>query len=55
MKFKGLHCPVIISPMEVPELNVVNHTESGIEIGGCISLTKLNAILKDAINKLPGF
>ncbi|RDD44277.1 Xanthine dehydrogenase/oxidase [Trichoplax sp. H2] len=55
MKFKGLHYPVIISPTEIPELNIVKHTEEGIEIGGCITLTKLNEIMNDAIDKLPEY
>ena len=55
MKFKDISYPIIISPNEIPDLNIVKHTDEGIEIGACMSLTKLNRILSDAIEKLPGY
>lgn len=55
MKFKDISYPIIISPSEIPDLNTVKYTDKGIEIGACISLTKLNKILSDAIEKLPGY
>ncbi|RDD44882.1 Xanthine dehydrogenase/oxidase, partial [Trichoplax sp. H2] len=55
MKFKDLKYSVLISPSEIPSLNVVKHSDEGIEIGGCVSLTKMNKILCDAIEKLPEY
>ncbi|RDD44883.1 Xanthine dehydrogenase/oxidase [Trichoplax sp. H2] len=55
MKSKCLRYPVLISPCEIPQLNGVHYANEGIELGACISLTRLNKVLKEVIEKLPEY
>ncbi|ONK76222.1 uncharacterized protein A4U43_C03F25280 [Asparagus officinalis] len=51
MKFKSAQYPVLISVTHVPELNIINVTENGLEIGASVRLTELQQILRKAIEE----
>ncbi|XP_033824847.1 xanthine dehydrogenase/oxidase-like [Periophthalmus magnuspinnatus] len=53
VKFKNMVYPVLISPTQVPELNSVQHTETGIEFGAAVTLDRVEAVLQDAVISLP--
>ncbi|XP_061114412.1 xanthine dehydrogenase/oxidase [Conger conger] len=53
MKFKNLVYPVILAPGLIPELNKVQHTESGIVFGAACTLTQLGDVLRDSMRDLP--
>ena len=38
----------------VPELLVVEHTDNGIRFGSSVTLATLDAVLKKAVEELPG-
>lgn len=40
-KFKQVPVPVVLAPVAVPELNVLRVTEAGVDIGGAVSLARL--------------
>uniref|UniRef100_A0A8C2HBN1 Xanthine dehydrogenase/oxidase n=1 Tax=Cyprinus carpio TaxID=7962 RepID=A0A8C2HBN1_CYPCA len=53
MKFKNLLYPVILAPAYIPELNIIQHTQDGIEVGASVTLTVLGDVLRAAVKKLP--
>ncbi|KAJ0029771.1 hypothetical protein NQD34_004768, partial [Periophthalmus magnuspinnatus] len=53
VKFKNMVYPVFISPTQVPELNSVRHTETGIRFGAAVSLDSVELVLQDAVMSLP--
>lgn len=55
MKFKNMFYPVLLSPSLVPELNSVQHLDSGIEFGAAVSLEHMRAVLEEAVRSLPVF
>ncbi|KAL1832088.1 hypothetical protein ACET3Z_001739 [Daucus carota] len=46
MRLKRIHYPVLISVTHVPELNLVNVTENGLEIGSSVRLSEFLEILQ---------
>lgn len=54
IKFKNMHYPVIIAATHVAELNAVQYLDNGIRIGTSVTLTKLEEVLKNAINSMEG-
>jgi hypothetical protein len=55
MKFKDMKYPVIIAPTHVPELNAINITSTGVEVGAAVTLTRLMHTLKGLIAELPAY
>lgn len=53
VKFKNMVYPVMVSPSLVPELNSVQHTDTGIEFGAAVSLDHMGAVLEEAVKSLP--
>ncbi|XP_073682885.1 xanthine dehydrogenase/oxidase isoform X1 [Garra rufa] len=53
MKFKKLLYPVILAPAYIPELNTIQHTQDGIQVGASVTLTVLGDVLHAAVKKLP--
>ncbi|KAJ0067290.1 hypothetical protein NL108_015816 [Boleophthalmus pectinirostris] len=53
VKFKNMEYPFLISPTQVPELNSVQHTETGLEFGAAVSLDRMEAELQNAVRSLP--
>uniref|UniRef100_A0A8C2DY70 Xanthine dehydrogenase n=1 Tax=Cyprinus carpio TaxID=7962 RepID=A0A8C2DY70_CYPCA len=51
--FKNLLYPVILAPAYIPELNIIQHTQDGIEVGASVTLTVLGDVLRAAVKKLP--
>uniref|UniRef100_A0A1D1XDN3 xanthine dehydrogenase n=1 Tax=Anthurium amnicola TaxID=1678845 RepID=A0A1D1XDN3_9ARAE len=49
MKFKNAQYQVLISISHVPELNALNVTEKGLEIGAAVRLTEIHQVLKTLI------
>jgi xanthine dehydrogenase/oxidase len=55
MKFKDMKYPVIIAPTHVPELNAINITDTGVEVGSAVTLTRLMHTLKGLVADLPSY
>uniref|UniRef100_A0A671QHA9 Xanthine dehydrogenase/oxidase n=1 Tax=Sinocyclocheilus anshuiensis TaxID=1608454 RepID=A0A671QHA9_9TELE len=53
MKFKNLLYPVILAPAYIPELNIIQNTQDGIQVGASVTLTVLGDVLRAAVKKLP--
>jgi len=53
MKFKAMQYPVVVSPVAVPELNQLETTEKGVEIGAAVTLTNLMKYFKHLIATRP--
>ena len=53
-KFKNLLYPVIITPAQVPEMNMVTENNDGVVVGAGVSLTRLDHVMKKSINKHRG-
>ncbi|KAI2654484.1 Aldehyde oxidase 1 [Labeo rohita] len=53
MKFKNLLYPVILAPAYIPELNIIQHTQDGIQVGASVTLTVLGEVLRTAVKNLP--
>uniref|UniRef100_A0A8C1E900 xanthine dehydrogenase n=1 Tax=Cyprinus carpio carpio TaxID=630221 RepID=A0A8C1E900_CYPCA len=53
MKFKNLFYPVILAPAYIPELNIIQNTQDGIQVGASVTLTVLGDVLRAAVKKLP--
>lgn len=49
VKFKHVHCPVLICANRVPELNEVRRTERGLRVGASVSLSSLQEHLRVAV------
>uniref|UniRef100_A0A2C9JJ99 Xanthine dehydrogenase n=1 Tax=Biomphalaria glabrata TaxID=6526 RepID=A0A2C9JJ99_BIOGL len=54
-KFGNVKYPVRVSTSRIPELNQINETEHGIQIGASVSLRRVCSYLKTTISKLPDF
>ena len=54
MKLKRQLYPVLVALTHVPELLAVDHTDSGIRFGSSVTLATVDAVLKEAVKKLPG-
>ncbi|KAF5838823.1 molybdopterin binding aldehyde oxidase/xanthine dehydrogenase [Dunaliella salina] len=53
MKFKAAQYPVVVSPAAVPELNQLEATDKGVEIGAAVTLTNLMKYFKHLIATRP--
>lgn len=53
VKFKNLVYPVLLSPTLVPELNSIQTTASGVEVGAAVTLDHMGAVLREAVMSLP--
>ena len=53
MKFKNVHFPVLISPVHIPELNVLKETTEGLLIGAACTLTDIETKIKEICKRLP--
>ncbi|GLC34818.1 hypothetical protein PLESTB_001167600 [Pleodorina starrii] len=53
MKFKNAAYPVIIAPTHVPEMNQIVVTDSGVEIGAAVTLTRMMKAFKGLIASRP--
>uniref|UniRef100_A0A6I8N722 FAD-binding PCMH-type domain-containing protein n=1 Tax=Ornithorhynchus anatinus TaxID=9258 RepID=A0A6I8N722_ORNAN len=53
MKFQGVFHPVIISPVWIPQLNVVTVSERGVTLGAGHSLTQVKEILASVVSEQP--
>ena len=54
MKFKNQHYPVLIAPTHVPELNVVEEAADGVTFGASVTLSTLEEVSGELIQRLPG-
>ena len=54
VKFRNAFYDVLIFPSQVPELNKLELTERGLQVGAAVTLTDLNAKLKELVESLPG-
>lgn len=50
-RLKRLHYPVLISTTHVPELNMLNVKDDGIEIGASVRLSNLLSVLKEIVKE----
>ena len=46
--------PVIVAPTHIAELRTISHTDKGAKFGASVTLTRIDEVLKDAIQKYPG-
>ncbi|KXZ53315.1 hypothetical protein GPECTOR_7g1209 [Gonium pectorale] len=53
MKFKNAAYPVVIAPTHVPEMNQITVTETGVEIGAAVTLTRMMKAFKGLIASRP--
>ncbi|BDA44652.1 Xanthine dehydrogenase [Coccomyxa sp. Obi] len=53
MKFKNAGYPILVGTTHVPELNQITVSESCIEVGASVTLTKLGEALKQLVAALP--
>ncbi|GIL49662.1 hypothetical protein Vafri_5944 [Volvox africanus] len=53
MKFKNANYPVIIAPTHVKEMNQITVTETGVEIGAAVTLTRMMKAFKGLIATRP--
>lgn len=53
VKFKHFIYPVLISPVEIPEMVQIEILEKGIKIGASVSLLAMEEALREQINALP--
>ncbi|WAR00696.1 XDH-like protein [Mya arenaria] len=53
MMFKQMEYRVLISPSIVPDLGMVEHMDTGIRLGGSVTLTRLDEELKYVVLKYP--
>ncbi|EFJ45339.1 hypothetical protein VOLCADRAFT_63971 [Volvox carteri f. nagariensis] len=53
MKFKNAKYPVIIAPTHVKEMNQITVTETGVEIGAAVTLTRMMKAFKGLIASRP--
>ncbi|XP_031555377.1 xanthine dehydrogenase/oxidase-like [Actinia tenebrosa] len=54
-KFKNQNYPILIASTHVPELNVVQQTETGVTFGSSVTLTTIEETLNDHVVHLPEF
>ena len=55
MKFKDMHYPMLIAPTHIPELCIVEESDSGLVFGASVTLSHMDTVLKEATEKLPGW
>ncbi|KAF7704115.1 xanthine dehydrogenase/oxidase [Silurus meridionalis] len=53
MKFKNFLFPVILAPSYIQELNNIQYTETGIEVGAAVTLSVLKEELWEMVKNLP--
>eukprot|EP01112_Ceratiomyxa_fruticulosa_P007100 TRINITY_DN1832_c0_g1_i2.p1 TRINITY_DN1832_c0_g1~~TRINITY_DN1832_c0_g1_i2.p1 ORF type:complete len:1364 (-),score=294.56 TRINITY_DN1832_c0_g1_i2:173-4264(-) len=53
VKFRNIIYPVLISPLQVPELNTIKTTEHGIDIGSAVTLTRVKSFIEEQVATLP--
>lgn len=53
VKFKHFHYPILIMPNQIPEMNVVNVGEDGVEFGAAVTLMDIDKIFANLIETLP--
>ncbi|KAL3718639.1 hypothetical protein ACJRO7_003719 [Eucalyptus globulus] len=51
MRLKRMHYPVLISTMHVPELNVLNVKDDGVEIGAAVRLSDLLTVFRKVVTE----
>ncbi|XP_013414652.1 xanthine dehydrogenase/oxidase-like [Lingula anatina] len=54
-KYRGNACTTVISATHVPELLEVRHDDSGIHVGGAVTITRLTESLAKAVKQLPEY
>lgn len=54
MKFKDAFYEVLICPSAVPELNSMEVINTGLVVGGAVTLTELTEKLTELVSTLPG-
>lgn len=52
-KFKGARFPVLVTTTAVPELNQLRHTETGISVGGAVTVNRLRSWLEELVATAP--
>uniref|UniRef100_A0A8C0VD11 Xanthine dehydrogenase n=1 Tax=Cyanistes caeruleus TaxID=156563 RepID=A0A8C0VD11_CYACU len=55
MRLKNLLYPVIIAPAWIPEMNAVQHTETGVTIGAACTLKSVEEVMRKAVSDLPPY
>lgn len=53
MKFKHMTYPVIIQPVQIPELGSIIETQFGVKIGASVTLAEVERYLRNQIEKQP--
>eukprot|EP00054_Salpingoeca_dolichothecata_P024381 m.165933 g.165933 ORF g.165933 m.165933 type:complete len:1340 (-) comp24994_c0_seq1:150-4169(-) len=53
IKFKNCLYPVMICPNAIPELHDIQQNETGVTIGGAVTLTNIEHFLTSLVSKLP--
>ena len=53
MKFNNVHFPVLISPAQIPKVNVLEETSEGLLIGAACTLTDVEIKMREICNRLP--
>jgi len=53
VKFKNAHFPVLVSPAQIPEMNVLEETNDGLLIGAACTLSDTEVKMKEICNQLP--
>ncbi|XP_065920484.1 xanthine dehydrogenase/oxidase-like isoform X2 [Dysidea avara] len=53
VKFKSAHFPVLVSPAQIPEMNVLEETDDGLLIGAACTLSEAEVKMKEICNRLP--
>ncbi|XP_048257190.1 xanthine dehydrogenase/oxidase-like [Haliotis rufescens] len=52
-KFKNMHYPVLVAAGNIAELNLVEHTTTGITLGASVTLATMDEVLRKAVKELP--
>ena len=53
VKFKNAHFTVLVSPAQIPEMNVLEETNDGLLIGAACTLSDIEVKLKEICDRLP--
>uniref|UniRef100_A0A8C3L6Y1 Xanthine dehydrogenase/oxidase n=1 Tax=Chrysolophus pictus TaxID=9089 RepID=A0A8C3L6Y1_CHRPC len=55
MRLKNMLYPVILAPAWIPEMNAVQHTETGVTFGAACTLSSVEEVLRKAVAELPSY
>ena len=53
IKFKSAHFPVLVSPAQIPEMNVLEETSDGLLVGAACILSDIEVKMKEICSRLP--